>query len=172
METKAFFRTVLWMFCLAVIVSGCLASGSREQEAETVPTVQNLLPPPFPPTPTEPEKSSPTPNPTPITPPVLATPHAQQPAAGICGAVDGELALVEIFPDIPSPRCLQVTGTQRLLVTNQTGQGLRIRIGHHDLLLPAGEKAVIDAPLGNYLAPGVHLLDATPFSGPELWLVE
>ena len=102
----------------------------------------------------------------------LATPYAQEPASGICSAAEGDLVSVEIFPDIPSPRCVQVSAGQRLQVTNQTDQEITLELGPYVIQLAAGEVTVLDASLGTFLAPGAHVLGAAPFSGPELWLKE
>lgn len=107
-------------------------------------------------------------------PPIeLATPYALQPAAGICGGpLDDEFASVEIRPDIPSPRCLQVSADQKLRVVNRTDEVLSIKLGRLTGQINPGEALTLDEPFGNILRPGVHLLTASPFSGPELWLGE
>ena len=38
----------------------------------------------------------------------LATPYAQEPAAGICASFEGEMVTVSLNPDIPDPRCAKV----------------------------------------------------------------
>jgi hypothetical protein len=104
----------------------------------------------------------------------LATPYADQPAAGICAEAPGEpVVTVEIMPDIPSPRCLKVTSEQRLRVVNRTGAALALILGNlpASSLQPNGE-TTFDQPFGKLLAPGVHVLDASPYFGPEIWLVE
>jgi hypothetical protein len=103
----------------------------------------------------------------------LATPYALEPAAGICaGPVDGNVATIEIWPDVPMPRCLIVNSGQRLQVSNQTEGEVQIELGPFKKLLPTGGTYTLDCPLGSYLAPGVHNLRASPFSGPEIVLVE
>lgn len=105
------------------------------------------------------------------TPRELATPYALQPAAGICGgAIDEEIASVEIWPDIPSPRCLQVSADQKLRVVNRTNEVLSIKLGRLTGQIKPGEFLTLDEPFGNILEPGVHLLTVSPFGGPELWL--
>lgn len=102
---------------------------------------------------------------------VLATPYADSPAAGICMDAPGEETIsVEIFPDIPSPRCLQVTGDQKLNVINRTDSILLLSLGDEQGSLPPEQEYLFDKPFGEYLAPGVHVLDASPYSGPEIWL--
>ena len=111
--------------------------------------------------------------PTPSAPPLLATPYSDSPAAGICDFYPGELVVFEIFPDIPSPRCARATPKQRLKVINRTEQEIRVWIGSYEFTLQPGQEHVIDAELRTYLAPGVHQVSTTAYSGqggPELWL--
>jgi hypothetical protein len=105
--------------------------------------------------------------------PALATPYADSPAAGICAEAPGEAVIsVEIFPDIPSPRCLKVTADQKLQVINRTDSALQLSLGRLEQKLQPQAETVLDAPFGDYLAPGVHILRAEPFSGPEILLAE
>lgn len=105
--------------------------------------------------------------------PVLATPYAASPAAGICAEAPSEtLVSVEIFPDIPSPRCLKVNASQKLQVFNRTDSTLQLSLGHLEHTLPPQEETILEEPFGDYLAPGVHRLSAKPFSGPEIFLVD
>ncbi len=101
----------------------------------------------------------------------LATPYAEVPTAGICaGPLSEDVANVAIWPDVPDPRCLKITPQQRLQVLNQTQETVQIQLGHFEATLQPGEAYLLDSPLGSYLAPGVHLMQAAPYSGPELWL--
>jgi len=100
----------------------------------------------------------------------LATPVSQEPAAGICGSVDGAVVEFRIEPGIPDPRCARVRPDQHLKVVNKTDGPLDLMIGTYSSHLEPGGETVIDAPFGDYLAPGVHLLQVLPCCGPELWL--
>jgi hypothetical protein len=100
----------------------------------------------------------------------LATPISAEPAAGICAEAEGETAVVEIFPDIPSPRCLKVTADQRLVVINRGDTDISLGLGSLAAVVRPGEEHTLDMPFGEYLAPGVHRLQAEPYSGPEVWL--
>jgi hypothetical protein len=101
----------------------------------------------------------------------LATPYAVEPAAGICGGpLDGDTATVQIWPDIPEPRCLVVTPEQRLHVTNRTDENIQIKLGPFEVMLAAGETYIFDCPLESYLTPGIHQLLVSPFGGPEILL--
>jgi hypothetical protein len=79
---------------------------------------------------------------------------------------------VKIIPDVPAPRCLKVSGDQRLKVTNTTGATIHVTLGSFTFDLQPGAEGALEQPFQEYLAPGVHRLLATPFSGPELWLGE
>jgi hypothetical protein len=103
----------------------------------------------------------------------LVTPYAIEPAAGICGGpLDGGIATVNIWPDVPEPRCLVVASEQILQVTNKTGEFVKVQLGPFGRELGAGETYTFDCPMGYYLAPGVHQLMVSPFGSPEIWLKE
>ena len=128
--------------------------------------------------PTTPSEATAVPSPT--TPPVtatqpqpLATPKSDSPAAGICDFYPGDVVVFEIYPDIPSPRCARATPKQHLKVINRTEQEIRFWIGSYEFTLQPDQEQVIDAELRTYLAPGVHQVSTTAYSGqggPELWL--
>lgn len=102
---------------------------------------------------------------------VPATPYASSPAAGVCGGpVGGETATIEIWPDMPNPRCLQLSPEQYLQVTNHTDIGIQYRLGHFSGELGVDKTVILDQEVGEYLAPGVHLFMVSSYSGPELWL--
>ena len=107
------------------------------------------------------------------TPLSLATPYADSPTAGICAEAPGESVVsVEIFPDIPTPRCLRVSADQKLQVINGTDSPLQVSLGAVNRDIQPGAEATLDLAFGEYLAPGVHLVTAAPYSGPEIWLME
>jgi hypothetical protein len=109
----------------------------------------------------------------PTSPPTLVPADASEPAAGICAeSGSSSLALVEIYPDVPNPRCLRVLPEQGLLVVNRTEVEIVVRLGPHESRLPPGEEGSLPAPFGSYLAPGVHRVEAAPYSGPELVLAD
>ena len=105
-----------------------------------------------------------------LAPHILATPYAQEPAAGICGMSEGTWVTVTIYPDIPDPRCVQVRGHQKLIVVNQTPDTINVTIGPFHTSINPGEDARLDQPFGSYLAPGVHLLDVQPCCGGTILL--
>jgi hypothetical protein len=102
----------------------------------------------------------------------LATPYAQQPAAGICASFEGEMVVVTLNIDIPDPRCAKVNPDQKLTVINNTQAELGVSIGPYKNTLAPGGQFTIDKPFGEYLAAGVHQLTVTPCCGPEIWLEE
>lgn len=108
----------------------------------------------------------------PTQPLLLATPVSQEPAAGICASFDGETVEIRINADIPDPRCTRVTPGQRLKVINATAGRVQVHIGPYDAAIEPGGEHLLDTTFGEYLAPGVHLLQVQPCCGPELWLVE
>ncbi len=131
----------------------------------------------LPATPTAPPAQTAAPSPTSLPPTLaalpLATPYSDQPAAGICAEFPGEpVVTVEIMPDIPAPRCLKVTAEQRLRVVNRTDSALALKLGDLPASLQTNTEYTFDQPFGKLLAPGVHVLEAAPYFGPEIWLVE
>ena len=102
--------------------------------------------------------------------PPLATPYAQEPAAGICASFWGGGVTVTINPDMPDPRCAKVRADQKLTVVNQTDSTLEISIGKFSTSIESGAQSIIETPFGEYLAPGVHQLQVSPCCGAELWL--
>jgi hypothetical protein len=100
----------------------------------------------------------------------LATPYAQEPAAGICAAFDGLLVQVTLLPGIPDPRCTTVRSDQLLAITNQTGSPVEVLLGQFAFSLDHEASYTIETPFGDYLAPGVHAIQVDPCCGAELWL--
>ncbi len=99
-----------------------------------------------------------------------ATPVADSPAAGICASFEGDQVEVQIYPDLPDPRCVKVRANQKLTLHNQTSKPVEFTLGQFNARIEPGQAYTIDRPLGDYLAPGVHRVLALPYSGPELWL--
>ena len=149
MNTYSIQRNFLLWLGLITIISVWLLAGCSEDATLVIPV------------------SSPTPQAMSLP----ATPYASSPAAGICGEpVIGQTASIEIWPDMPNPRCLQLSPEQYLQVTNHTDTGLQYRLGHFSGELGVGKTVVLDQEVGGYLEPGVHLFLVSSYSGPELWL--
>jgi hypothetical protein len=102
----------------------------------------------------------------------LATPYAQQPAAGICASPEGETVVITLNADVPDPRCSKVRADQKLMVINNTQSELLVSIGNYKETLAPGGEFTVDQPFGEYLAPEVHQLSVTPCCGAEIWLEE
>jgi hypothetical protein len=96
-----------------------------------------------------------------------------QPAASTCGQPSGSIAEVTINPDIPSPRCTEVTADQRLQVRNNTDQQITVSLADFSATLSPGAAQLYDRPFGDYLEPGVHRITVSLYgdSGPEIWLL-
>ena len=108
-----------------------------------------------------------------FTPLPLATPYAQQPAAGICGETPhAEIIEVQIWPDVPSPRCMRMLPAQRLRVANRTQETITWQLGIYKGEIQPGGEEILPVPLGSFLAAGVHRLQTSPYSGPEIWVIE
>jgi hypothetical protein len=99
-----------------------------------------------------------------------ATPVADSPAAGICASFEGDQVEVQIYPDVADPRCVKVRANQKLTLHNQTSKPVEFTLGQFNARIEPGQAYTVDRPFGAYLAPGVHLVLALPYSGPELWL--
>jgi REP element-mobilizing transposase RayT len=103
---------------------------------------------------------------------VLAPPDFEEPASGICAEGQGDVVAVDINADVPSPRCVKVTSQQQIEVHNRTLSAVQLQLGLKRAQVEAGGTYRFGQPVGEFLAPGVHVLLAAPFSGPEVWLVE
>jgi hypothetical protein len=102
--------------------------------------------------------------------PALATPYAQQPAAGICGQAEGQMVEINLEPGIPNPRCVQVRPDQTLVVINNTGQFVAIGLGSERTGLGPGQSYTFVKQFGELLQEGVHLLYVDPCCGGEIIL--
>jgi hypothetical protein len=111
--------------------------------------------------------------PTSTTPPTLIPADSDSPAAGICGAMEGETVTFAISLDVPSPRCAQVRPSQRLEIVNTTDAPVVVTFAGRELPIEARGSFRIDEAFGSYLAPGVHFIYVTQGTGnlPELWLL-
>ena len=104
---------------------------------------------------------------------------AQMPAGGICGRAVGPLAVIIANPDTHSPRCMIVTGSQHLKVTNgshqfgQTGRTITVSFASFPpRQIAVGASTTFDRDFGSYLAPGVHVLHISLYGGDgaDIWL--
>jgi hypothetical protein len=101
----------------------------------------------------------------------LKPPDAASPAAGICARESNSLDLVVVtfqIDNVPSPRCTRVLAHQYLSVKNNTNSEIKVRLAQFVLHIKPGDSQTIDVPFGDYLAPGVHILEGL---GGAIWLV-
>ena len=92
------------------------------------------------------------------------------PAAGICGEAQGDPVsiILGIGPDgIPlAGRCIKITPAQRIKLVNQSANLINMNLAGYQINLAVGGEMLLDKPVGQYLATGVHFLPM----GPELWV--
>ncbi len=96
---------------------------------------------------------------------------ATQPAAGICPRATADPVTITLAVDVPQPRCVAVSSTQRLRLVNDATQ-ITVQFGPFSADLAPGQTVIFDRPFGDYLDPGVHLVTTSTYggSGPEVWL--
>jgi hypothetical protein len=104
---------------------------------------------------------------------------SRRPASGMCEPSTGAIATVRLDPDIPDPRCIIVSSSQRLRVVNTSaGNGehrktVTISFAYFSpRVLTVRAATTFHRPVGQYLAPGVHDLHVSLYGGggPEIWL--
>jgi hypothetical protein len=109
----------------------------------------------------------------------LKPPDSDAPAAGVCpDSSDGEVT-IELHADIPSPRCARVLPESTLRIVNSTGEPVDFELGVFTGSLQPGDAASSGQAVGDFLAPGVHVIQSTAY-GPdgemggsgEIWLVK
>jgi hypothetical protein len=155
-DMKKPIKTLCMLITGAVILAACLSFEGRIQNPSSSPPASST---------TSLETES-----VPTKIPSLATPVVQEPAAGICGSFDGEWVVITIYPDIPDPRCAIITPDQMLKVVNQRQETIQVFIGNLEATIEPGSEYAFNMPFGEYLAPGVHLLEVKPCCGASLWL--
>jgi hypothetical protein len=108
----------------------------------------------------------------PLSSSVLKPADSDSPAAGICGEAQGDPVsiVLGIGPDgIPlAGRCIKITPAQHIKLINQSNGPFNIMFGEYHIDLPVGNEMLLDKPVDQYLAFGVHALPM----GPELWVKE
>jgi hypothetical protein len=151
-STKMLFTFTLCAF----ILNACCPTEGRSHIPLASPSASAV---------TLPETESP-----PAQPPNLATPVSQEPAAGICGSFEGEWVVITVNPDIPDPRCAIINPDQMLKVVNGRQVTLQVSIADMTTTIEPGGEHTFDTPFGQYLAPGVHLIEVNPCCGASLLL--
>lgn len=96
--------------------------------------------------------------------------ESDAPAAGICQEPQGDQVEIVLGSDqsgMPlAGRCVVVKPSQRLVLINQTDGPFGTMFADINIDMPLGSTVLLDRPVAEYLAPGVHSLP----NGPELWL--
>ncbi len=92
------------------------------------------------------------------------------PAAGICSAQTGDPVNIILGNDpsgLPKAgRCVSINPSQRIKLINQSNGPFSIKFAEYSIDLPVGSEMLLDKPVGQYLALGIHNLPM----GPELWV--
>ncbi len=89
----------------------------------------------------------------------LAPPSFTGPgAAGICLSPKGAIATVTLETDVPNPRCLSVSGQQRLRVLNNFREDMTVQLGKLRLVIAAGGEGSMQESFDRYLQPGGHYM--------------
>jgi hypothetical protein len=103
--------------------------------------------------------------------PKLAPPDAEEPAAASCAEAQGTEAVISFNPTFPDPRCIIVGADQRLRIVNRLNKEIRVELGAVSVIVGPGFEGAIGPRFGDYLEPGVHLLEESAYEGdPEVWL--
>ncbi len=101
--------------------------------------------------------------------------EAQTPAAGACAGPDlsdlAEIVLVRTPDNVPVPRCLLVSGDQRLQIKNATDEAITVTLGRIQMTIEPGKTQADSHTFDSYLASGVHSISSSPaVLAPEIWL--
>jgi hypothetical protein len=192
MKNVVHFYCLFLSILLMIVLSAC--AGDVTAYNQTIPSVQaesNVSPSPIatavgasavPATavtilsPTEPQLA---PKPTdatgssdPYQLPFIKPADSDTPAAGICPRMEGSIVDIKLgygADGLPlGGRCVQVVPEQRLKLINPTNSPIHVVFSQFDMEVPANTETLLDKPVGDYLARGVHFLP----NGPEIWLVD
>jgi len=99
----------------------------------------------------------------------LVPADSQTPAAGTCALAHDGYAMIELNPDVPSPRCTIVHSLDRLRFHNATTEFQSVDTGFAQNTLAADELLTLGEQVGDVWAKGVHLVK-TPLYSVEVWL--
>lgn len=106
---------------------------------------------------------------------LLEPSDSELPAAGVCpGPSVAEPATIEFQPEIPYPRCLRILQSNHLRLVNQTDAAIHFEVGDFQGSLEAGDAAVSELTVGEFLAPGVHVIQSTAYArggSGEIWIL-
>jgi hypothetical protein len=111
-------------------------------------------------------------SPQPLSSSGLKPPDSDTPAAGICGDARGDPVTVVLGTDssgVPlAGRCISIDPAQRIKLVNQSANPIDMNFAGNQIKLLVGTEMLLDKPVDQYLALGVHSLPM----GPELWVKE
>jgi len=96
--------------------------------------------------------------------------ESETPAAGICMEPQDEYVAIELGVDksgMPlAGRCIVLLPTQRIKLINRSNEHIVTQFANYHIDLPVGAEILLDNPVDEYLAHGVHYLQMAP----ALWL--
>ena len=105
--------------------------------------------------------------------PGLRPADGDTPAAGICAEPTEPIAVIQFLEGIPDPRCTILRPDQRIRFVNGLTEPVSVQVGRYSATVAPNSAVLFDAPAGSYLAPGVHVVDASvPSARAEVWLRE
>jgi hypothetical protein len=82
------------------------------------------------------------------------------------------VASTTLAPDTSQPRCLGVSGEQRIEIVNAMTRSVSVQLGRFSKSVPAQGRVTFDAPVKDYLAKGLHCITTDAY-GPgsclEVW---
>jgi hypothetical protein len=87
------------------------------------------------------------------------------PASPVCGHSAGSIVNVALEPDVPQPRCVQVSANQELRLVNRTGDfGAQpsvasVRFAGFRARIEPNHAVIFAEPFGDYLMPGTHAVE-------------
>jgi len=101
---------------------------------------------------------------------VIKQPDSDTPAAGICMEGPGDPVDIVLGLDASgmplAGRCITINPVQRIKLINQSGNPIKLMLMEFPVTLPVGGEMLLDKPVGEYLALGVHFIPV----GLELWV--
>lgn len=105
--------------------------------------------------------------------PGLKPSEGDTPAAGICARPTEAVVTIQFLEGIPDPRCTILRPEQRIRFINRLTEPVALTLGRYSATTAPNSSVLFDAPAGSYLAPGVHVVDASVGSArAAIWLQE
>jgi hypothetical protein len=108
---------------------------------------------------------------------IQAGPHILAARPCVEGGREG-LSVINLLPETAAPDCLRVGRDQRILVVNRTGafgpsgrSVVTFRLADYEARIAPQEAALFPAPVGRYLALGLHAPKVTGAPGADVLVV-